>query len=487
MAAAADLTFTLDANSGSGSVMRLAPAANPPCLAPACIPFSGTLARTDTGASFLQLDRISIAFSPSNPSSGLSLDNTFTSVVPGLLSGDPDYATSGSPPNSYSGPVFGIDIGPRTVAGVYRATVTIHASGGADDPDATGFTVSKDISVTVKAASQTIRFARLPNVTLPAFVFTLDAAASSGLAVIYTGSTPDACSLMETTVTPLAPGTCSITASQPGDAVYAAAPPVTQSFTIATDDGSAPQPTGGIANAASAGQAPPSVIAPGSYIAIYGTKLAGAGNPSAASLPLPTTLNGAQATLCGVPMPLLYAAAAQINALVPRVPEGSAQCPLIVTAGDVPSSALQLTMTALQPGIYTVNLTGSGPAVVTDALNGRLNTPESPARGGDFLAVYATGLGAVQGPNGEPAPAEGAATPLSPLFTTKAKITATIGGVDAPVSFAGLTPTFAALYQVNVQVPQGATPGSAVPLRITATDPVTGFTAASNTVTIAIE
>jgi hypothetical protein len=36
-----------------------------------------------------------------------------------------------------------------------------------------------------------------------------------------------------------------------------------------------PQPTGGTANAASAGQAPPSVVAPGSYVAIYGAALAG--------------------------------------------------------------------------------------------------------------------------------------------------------------------------------------------------------------------
>ncbi len=579
---AADLTFSLNSSSGSGSITRLAPEGNPPCLAPSCVPFSGTLTDSDTDLSFLQLDNLTISFDSGNPSTGLSLDNTFLAVVPGLLSGDPNYATSGNPPNAYSGPLFGIDIAPQTPAGTYHATVTIHASGGTGDPNSNGFTVSKDITVTVIAASQAITFGPLPNLTLPASSFILAASASSGLPVIYATSTPGVCSVSAATLTPLAPGTCSVTASQPGNSVYAAASPVTESFAISASSGGGggspppppnpltvtpsqlnftgagsqnvtvsgvvgsfssnfnfnqgngwmsvlptsgtlpadvqisvnpaglapgnysgmvnfnggggiasvavalnvtlgPQPTGGIANAASAGQATPSVVSPGSYIAIYGTGLAGSGNPSATSLPLPTTLNGAQATLCGVAMPLLYAGAGQINAIVPQVPVGSAQCPLVVTFGGQASSPVQLTMAALQPGIYTVNLSGSGPGVVANALTGQLNSATAPAHAGDFLVVYATGLGAVQGPNGEAGPADGAATPLSPLFRTKAAVTATIGGVDAPVSFAGLTPTFAGLYQVNVQVPHAATPGSAVPLKIS----VGGV--ASNTVTIVVQ
>ena len=390
--AAADLTFTLNSTTGSGSPIRLAPEANPPCLPPACVSFSGTLTDTDTDRSFLQLDSISISFDPGNPSTGLSLDNTFMAVVPGLLSGDPNFAISGNPPNTYSGPIFGIDIVPGTVAGTYHAMVTVHASGGAGDPGAVGFTVSKNITITV-----------------------------------------------------------------------------------------APSPTGGIANAASAGQATPSVVSPGSYIAIYGNGLAGNGDPSAKSLPLPTTLNGASATLCGVPMPLLYASATQINAIAPQVPAGSLQCPLVVSVNGQASASVQLTMAPLQPGIYTVNLSGSGPGVVTNARTGQLISETNPAHAGDFLAIYATGLGAVQGPNGEAGPTDGAAAPLSTVFRTKAVVTATIGGVDAPVSFAGLTPTLAGLYQVNVQVPTGAVPGSAVPLKITAGD------AGSNTVTIVVE
>ena len=91
------------------------------------------------------------------------------------------------------------------------------------------------------------------------------------------------------------------------------------------------------------------------------------------------------------------------------------------------------------------------------------------------------------GPNGEPAPRDGAAAPLNLVYQTTANATVTIGGVDAPVLFSGLTATLAALYQVNVRVPAGVTPGSAVPIIITVTDPQTGTTAQSNPVTIAMQ
>jgi uncharacterized protein (TIGR03437 family) len=61
-------------------------------------------------------------------------------------------------------------------------------------------------------------------------------------------------------------------------------------------------------------------------------------------------------------------------------------------------------------------------------------------------------------------------------FYTKATVTATIGGVSAHVSFAGLTPSLVGLYRANVQVPAGVMPGNAGPLVLVATYPSTGTT-----------
>jgi uncharacterized protein (TIGR03437 family) len=186
-------------------------------------------------------------------------------------------------------------------------------------------------------------------------------------------------------------------------------------------------------------------------------------------------------------MPLLYAGPDQVNALVPQGIAPNASYQLVVVSGMAQSVPMALTVTELQPGIYTTDFLGSGAAIVANAVTGQLINTSNPASASDYLTIYCTGLGAVAGPNGEPAPADGAAAPTNLLYQTTANVTVMIGGVNAPVLFSGLTATLAALYQVNVQVPSGVTPGSAVPVVITATDPPTGETALSNTVTIVVQ
>ena len=243
----------------------------------------------------------------------------------------------------------------------------------------------------------------------------------------------------------------------------------------------------GIANAASAGQAVPGVVAPLSYVAIYGKNLAGAGSPSASSLPLPTILNGTQLLLGGTAMPLLYASSGQVNALVPEGLAANASYPLVVVRGGTQSVPVPVTIAGVQPGIYTIDTSGSGAGIVTNALTGQLITSSNPAHAGDYLVLYCTGLGAVKGPNGEQEPGDGAAAPTSPIFSTTGTVTATIGGVNVPAAFSGLTPTFAGLYQVNVQVPNGVAPGSAVPVVAQVVDPVSGVVGTSNVVSVAIQ
>jgi hypothetical protein len=81
--------------------------------------------------------------------------------------------------------------------------------------------------------SQTITFGALANKTYGDPAFTVSAAASSGLTVSFASLTTSACTVSGNTVTIIAAGTCTIQATQAGDANYAPAPPVNQSFTVA--------------------------------------------------------------------------------------------------------------------------------------------------------------------------------------------------------------------------------------------------------------
>ncbi|HXI79844.1 MAG TPA: MBG domain-containing protein, partial [Verrucomicrobiae bacterium] len=90
--------------------------------------------------------------------------------------------------------------------------------------------ISTTVDLNVLTAGQTIDFPPIDNVTSDQDPITLDATASSGLPITYTVSGP--CTVVGNVVTITGDGTCEVTAHQAGDGNYAAAPPVTVSFTI---------------------------------------------------------------------------------------------------------------------------------------------------------------------------------------------------------------------------------------------------------------
>lgn len=120
--------------------------------------------------------------------------------------------------------------GTPTVAGTYNfdITVTDASSAGSGGP----YSRVQSYSVSVAQGSQTITFNALPNVSLSASPLALSATASSGLTVGFTSITMGVCSVVGTSVTLLQPGTCSIIASQDGDAGWAPAADVVRSFTV---------------------------------------------------------------------------------------------------------------------------------------------------------------------------------------------------------------------------------------------------------------
>jgi IPT/TIG domain len=81
-------------------------------------------------------------------------------------------------------------------------------------------------------ASQTISFAPLVNQFLGAAPLTLSATASSGLVVGFFSLTTTVCTVSGTTVTLVTLGTCTIHATQAGNASFGAAPNVDRSFAV---------------------------------------------------------------------------------------------------------------------------------------------------------------------------------------------------------------------------------------------------------------
>ena len=113
---------------------------------------------------------------------------------------------------------------------------------------------------------------------------------------------------------------------------------------------------------------------------------------------------------------------------------------------------------AAQPGVYT---DGAGNGIITHSATAQLVTGSNPAVPGEYVTIYANALGPL-----DVQPPTNAAAGSSPLSQTIQKPAVTISGVAATVTFSGLTPSLVGLYQINVQVPNGITPGNSVPLLV---------------------
>ena len=146
-------------------------------------------------------------------------------------------------PVTYSSETTGVcTVSGSTVTIVNSGVCTIRASqpGGTVGTTlwASAPAVTSSFTVTAVApTAQTITFGPLSNKTLGAAPFTVSATATSGGTVTYSSTTTSVCTVAGATVTIKTTGTCTIAANSPAQTVagtvYAAAPQVTQSFTVA--------------------------------------------------------------------------------------------------------------------------------------------------------------------------------------------------------------------------------------------------------------
>lgn len=236
------------------------------------------------------------------------------------------------------------------------------------------------------------------------------------------------------------------------------------SFSVCNLFAQAPAPAisaNGIVNNAS--YAPGSnALAPGSIAAIFGSNLtdgtscvqaAGCNQTFDSNGRLGTTMRGAQVTVNGSPVPIFYATPQQLGVQLPTALTGTSAT-LQVTVNGQTSPALTFFIDAFSPGIFAANQQGRGAGAITHA-DGTTVSSTTPARPGEVLVIYATGLGQVT-----PALATGARP--TGTVTTLTRPTVTIDGLPATVQFSGVSGCCVGLNQVNVVVPSNVRTGTDV-------------------------
>ncbi len=239
-----------------------------------------------------------------------------------------------------------------------------------------------------------------------------------------------------------------------------AAPTVTVNLsgTGTAPAGNAPRiNAGGIVNAASY----VTPLARGSLATIFGTNLS-TSTALAPGLPWGTSLGGASVTVGGVTAPLYYVSPTQINFQVPfEVPAGST-ANVVVTSGNAPGTATPVSLADYAVGVFTYARTASAiDPIVVHYSNNQLVTPSNPAAPDEYLVVYGTGVGKLNNP-----PPTGMGALMSPLSTSVDRITMTLGAAPVTVLWTGLTPSFAGLVQMNIQLPATLPAGSTLPMVI---------------------
>ncbi|MGI8991359.1 MAG: BACON domain-containing protein [Bryobacteraceae bacterium] len=355
-------------------------------------------------------------------------------------------------------------------AGTYMGSIVVTGTGAANGPQVVLVTLTvtaptpvptltatpTPINVSAVAggpnpANTSIAIAASGGAAVP---FTVTAAAASGgtwlTATPATGTTPGTVTVAINTMG-LAAGTYTGTvtiAAGTGAPAGVAAITIPVNLTVTTPV----IPTPSVTIVQNAASAISGAVAPGEIVSIFGTNI---GPATAVLLQLTstgavaTTLGNTQVTFDGIPAPLTYVSATQINAVVPYEIAGRVSTHVVVTVSAKPSTGTDLRVVDSAPGIFTTNAMGSGPGAILNQ-DYNPNTPGTPAAVGTVIQIFATGEG-----QDSPAGITGSVS-TSQLKKSILPVSVTIGGQAAQVTYAGSAPGLVAgVLQVNAIVPAG--------------------------------
>jgi uncharacterized protein (TIGR03437 family) len=199
-------------------------------------------------------------------------------------------------------------------------------------------------------------------------------------------------------------------------------------------------------------------ISPGEIITLYGTDL---GPAQVANLELDATgtlvtnlLEGTQVLFNNIPGPMIFTYTGQVAVVVPYEIAGQSTVNVVVSYLGLQTSSVTFNVVPATPGVFTLNNSGRGDAVIVRNSDASVVSASSPASPGDVLVLFGEGYGVTS-----PSLADGALVG-SNLPDPVAQTVLLIDGQTVTPIYAGGTPTeINGLLQVDFTVPQ-LTPGS---------------------------
>ena len=247
-----------------------------------------------------------------------------------------------------------------------------------------------------------------------------------------------------------------------------------------------PGPT--VSNIVGAGFSTPAVttISPNGLFTIFGSNLAsgiaGLTQSDIVNNQLPTNLGGTCVESGTTKWGLFYVSPGQINVVAGELP-ASGTVPVTVITGcgtpnEVASASFNAPVAATAPEFlyFLENSNGQNPIATIEPNGAYVGTPGlipgatfTPAHVGDTLTAFGVGWG----PTTSSLPP---GTIASAIASLTSKYTLTLGGTPVDVLYAGGSPTYAGLYQVDFTVPAGVSAGNQ-PLVLTVNGVSTSATA----------
>lgn len=207
----------------------------------------------------------------------------------------------------------------------------------------------------------------------------------------------------------------------------------------------------GIVNAASNAVGP---LAPYTIASLYGTGLAystrALTEKDIRSGLLPTVLDGVRVLVENSPAPLYYVSPKQINFLIPYNTGATfpTEITVVVTLDGRHGPFVRLPLRETSPALFQLD---AQTPVATHSDWSLLNK-DSPARPGEIIRLFATGLGRTQPPVAYPQ------LPHQPARITKwQQFQVLLDGEPVEASgilYVGVTPGYAGLYQIDLRLPE---------------------------------